>query len=69
MIYYIKLVQTKLRESGKTIVIIWQPLSKHNRNIMKEQRLVHTFLPSGVEEDEVPRVRSIFLYIPIFSGI
>lgn len=46
-----------------------QPLSKHNRNIMKEQRLVHTFLTSGVEEDEVPRVHSIFLYIPIFSGI
>lgn len=36
---------------------------------MKEQRLVHTFLASGVEEDEVPRVHDIFLYVPTFSGI
>ena len=35
---------------------------------MKEQRLVNTFLPSGVEEDELPRVRNYNLYIPIFSG-
>jgi len=36
---------------------------------MKEQRLAHTFLPSGVGEDEVPRVHDIPLYIPIFSGV
>jgi len=36
---------------------------------MKEQRLVHTFLPSGVEEDEVPRVHDIFLSVPTVSGI
>lgn len=36
---------------------------------MKEQRLVHTFLPSGVEEDEVPRVHDTFLYVPTFSGM
>lgn len=35
---------------------------------MKEQRLVNTFLPSGVEEDELPRVRNYNLYIPVFSG-
>lgn len=36
---------------------------------MKEQRLVHTFLPSGVGEDEVPRVHDMLLYAPTFSGV
>nr|DAM45261.1 MAG TPA: hypothetical protein [Crassvirales sp.] len=36
---------------------------------MKEQRLPHTFLPGGAEEDEVARVHDIFLRIPILSGI
>lgn len=36
---------------------------------MKEQRLVNTFLPSGVEEDESPRVQDIDLYVPTFSGL
>jgi hypothetical protein len=36
---------------------------------MKDQRLVNTFLPSGVEEDESPRVRDIDLYVPTFSGL
>ena len=44
-------------------------LIKHSRNTMKEQRLVDTFLPSGVEEDELPRVRDIDLYVPTFSGL
>ena len=54
------IVRVKSRESGKTIVIRWQPLSKYSSNIIKEQRLVNTFLPSGVEEDELPRVRDLF---------
>ena len=36
---------------------------------MKEQRLVNTFLTGGAEEDESPRVRNLFLYVPTFSGI
>lgn len=36
---------------------------------MKEQRLVNTLLPSGVEEDESPRVRDTDLCIPILSGL
>nr|DAM84392.1 MAG TPA: hypothetical protein [Caudoviricetes sp.] len=36
---------------------------------MKDQRLVKTFLPSGVGEDESPRVRDIDLYVPTFSGL
>ena len=35
---------------------------------MKEQRLVDTFLPSGVEEDELPRVQEYDFYIPILNG-
>ena len=66
---YFTRVLNKSRESGKTIVIKWQPLSKHSRNTMKEQRLVDTFLPSGVGEDELPRVRDIDLYVPTFSGL
>ena len=66
---YFTRVLNKSRESGKTIVIIWQPLSKYNRNIMKDQRRVNTFLPSGVGEDESPRVRDIDLYVPTFSGL
>ena len=66
---YITRVLNKSRESGKAIVIRWQPLSKHSRNTMKEQRLVDTFLPSGVGEDELPRVRDIVLYVPTFSGL
>jgi hypothetical protein len=30
---------------------------------MKDQRLVNTFYTSDVEEDELPRVRSTFLYV------
>lgn len=66
---YFTRVLNKSRESGKTIVITWQPLSKHGRNIMKEQRLVNTLLPSGAGEDESPRVRDIDLCIPILSGL
>lgn len=36
---------------------------------MKEQRLVYTFLTSGVEEDEIPRVHGLLLYVPTFSGV
>ena len=35
---------------------------------MKDQRLVNTFLAGGAEEDELPRVRNLFLYVPTFSG-
>lgn len=35
---------------------------------MKDQRLVNTLLPGGAEEDELPRVRNLFLYVPAFSG-
>ena len=35
---------------------------------MKDQRLVNTFLTGGAEEDELPRVRNLFLYVPTFSG-
>lgn len=35
---------------------------------MKDQRLVNTFLTGGAEEDELPRVRNLFLYVPAFSG-
>ena len=34
----------------------------------KEQRLVDTFLPSGVEEDELPRVQEYDFCIPILNG-
>jgi len=34
---------------------------------MNHQRLVHTFLPDGAEEDGVPRVRDIALYMPILN--
>ena len=64
---YIKLRPQKHVKLGKSRDR--QPLSKHSRNIMKEQRLVDTFLTSGVEEDELPRVRALFLCIPILSGI
>ena len=36
---------------------------------MKDQRLVNTFLTGGAEEDESPRVRNSFLYLPKFSGM
>lgn len=35
----------------------WQRLSKHCRNIMKEQRLPNTFLTGGAEEYELARVQ------------
>lgn len=46
-----------------------EPLSKLCRNTLKEQRLVYTFLPSGVEENEIPRVQGIILYVPTFKGL
>jgi hypothetical protein len=46
-----------------------QPLSKHYRNIVKEQRLPYTFLPSGVEENETARVQGIDLCLPKLSGL
>jgi hypothetical protein len=37
--------------------------------MMKEQRLVNTFLTGGAEEDESPRVRNLFLCLPKLSGM
>lgn len=37
--------------------------------MMKEQRLVNTFLTGGAEEDESPRVRNSFLCLPKLSGM
>ena len=36
---------------------------------MKDQRLVNTLLAGGAEEDELPRVRNLLLYTPVFSGV
>ena len=34
---------------------------------MKDQRLVYTLLPNGVEENEIPRAQHTFLNMPILN--